>query len=63
MTDQEKIDALRTYAEEAFSLTATLWVCVGQARHVSPITEEYDGFYEQYEAFRTRLSSLLSDTA
>ena len=63
MTDQEKIDALRTYAEEAFNLTATLWVCVGQARHVSPITEEYDGFNEQYQAFRRRLSSLLSDTA
>ncbi len=63
MTDQEKIDALRTYAEEAFSLTATLWVCVGQARHVSPITEEYDGYNEQYKAFRKRLSSLLSDTA
>ncbi len=63
MTDQEKIDALRTFAEEAFSLTANLWGCVGQARHVSPITEEYDGFYEQYEAFRTRFSSLLSDTA
>ncbi len=63
MTDQEKIDALRTYAEEAFSLTATLWGYVGQARHVSPITEEYDVFNEQYEAFRTRFSSLLSDTA
>ncbi len=63
MTDREKIDALRTYAEEAFNLTATLWGYVGQARHVSPITEEYDGFKEQYEAFRMRFSSLLSDTA
>ena len=63
MTDQEKIDALRAYAEEAFSLTATLWGYVGLVQHVSPITEEYDGFNEQYKAFRTRLSSLLSDTA
>ena len=63
MTDKEKIDALRAYAEEAFSLTATLWGFVAQARHVSPITEEYDGFNEQYEALRTRFSSLLSDTA
>ncbi len=63
MTDQEKIDALRTYAEEAYSLTANLWGYVGQARHVLPIAEEYDGFNEQYEAFRTRFSSLLSDTA
>lgn len=63
MTDQQKIDALRAYAEEAYSLTAILWGFVGQARHVSPIAEEYYGFVEEYEAFRTRFSSLLSDTA
>lgn len=63
MTDQEKIDALRTYAEEAFILTATLWGYVGQAQNDSPIAEEYDGFTEQYEAFRKRYSSLLRDTA
>ena len=47
MTDEEKIDALHTYAKEAFTLIATLWLHVGEARHVPSITEKYDELITQ----------------
>lgn len=63
MTDQDKINELRSHLEKTNGLMVSLWGHVDRLKDEQSIAKDHDELKEQYVSLLTGFSNLMANTA